>query len=60
MSYMKTLPNLPLVLLIEKQAADIQYGQITYTCKLRSGVVDMNDLNITVAKRKRYKIDKNP
>lgn len=59
MSYTKTspqeIPNLPLHLLIEKQAADIEFGQLTYTCSIDDGVVMMNTLDVVVAKRRRYK-----
>lgn len=59
MSYMKTsppeIPNLPLHLLIEKQAADILFGQMTYTFKVLNGRVDMSTLDVVVAKRRKYK-----
>lgn len=51
------IPNLPLHLLIEKQASDIQFGQITYTCQIKNGLVIMKTLDVVTAKRKRYKIE---
>jgi len=54
------MPNLSLHLLIEKQVADIKYGQITYTCVIRNGTVDMGTLDVVIAKRRRYKVDKPP
>lgn len=47
--------NLPLHLLIEKHAQDIDYGSITYVCKLKEGVVDVKSIEVTFAKRRRYK-----
>lgn len=47
--------NLPLHLLIEKHAQEIKYGSITYVCKLTDGGVDLNTIEVTFAKRRRYK-----
>jgi hypothetical protein len=47
-------PNLPLHLAIERNCHDMQFGQITYTFKIKDGVVDMKTLNIVMADRKRY------
>jgi hypothetical protein len=56
---MKTTPqkirNLPLHLLIEKHAQEIKYGSVTYTCILKDGGIDVNTINFTIARRRRYK-----
>lgn len=55
-----TVQNLPLHLLIEKQAQDIKYGQITYAFNIKGAVVEMKSLSITKAKRRRYKPQQKP
>lgn len=49
------IPNLPLHLLIEKHAADIPFGQITYTFRIVNGIVQMNTIEVNIARRRRYK-----
>ena len=50
----KELPLIEFLKTMEKEVEDVQYGTITVNVVLANGIPNMQSLNITKLKRKKY------